>query len=167
MPPLAPTPRKRQCESVTETSPEPMKQPETSPKRRSGLHKTAEVSPKRRSRCRGARKASPKRKRRRPGSGKRHRTENPVFHRGETVTETAISPAGARRKCYRNEVDDRWGRTKRHRDGDLSTGARRKRHRSGDLQVARRESVTETHPSRLRRLCFKPLAGLSLVERVP
>ena len=167
MSPLAPTPRKRQCESVTETYPVPMKQSEPSPKRRSGLHKTAEASPKRRSRCRGARKASPKRKRWRPGSGKRHRTENPMFHRGETVTETAISPAEARRKCHRNEVDDRWGRTKRHRDGDLSTGARQKRHRSGDLQVARRESVTETYSSWPLRLCFEPLAGLSLVERVP
>ena len=71
-----------------------MKRPETSPKRRSGLHKTAEPSPNRRSRHRGAWKASPKRKRWRPGSGKRYRNDDPAFHRDETVTRTLIRQRG-------------------------------------------------------------------------
>ena len=74
-----------------------MKQPEPSPKRRSGLHKTGKASPNRRSRHRGTWKASPKRNPSPCGRVKRHRNVYPAFHRGETVTETE-NPRPPRRR---------------------------------------------------------------------
>ena len=79
--------RKLSRECVTETTAAPMKQLEASPKRRSGLHKTAKASPNRTSRHRGATKASPKRSARGAAGRNRHRNVDLVFHHDETVTE--------------------------------------------------------------------------------